>query len=48
MCRYEVREHLGMVFLWFDAEGRLPSWELEEHRDVADPRRFYFGASRQM
>ena len=31
---YEVREHLDMIWLWFDAEGRPPSWELRQHRDI--------------
>jgi len=31
---YEVREHLGTVYLWFDAEGRPPAYELRQHLDL--------------
>eukprot|EP00913_Durusdinium_trenchii_P005513 g5137.t1 len=29
---YEVREHLERIFIWFDAEGRPPQWELICHQ----------------
>eukprot|EP00756_Hemistasia_phaeocysticola_P010220 Hpha_TRINITY_DN15000_c1_g1::TRINITY_DN15000_c1_g1_i1::g.125325::m.125325/K14938/NVD, DAF36; cholesterol 7-desaturase len=45
---YEVREHLGMVFIWFDAEGRPPQWELKYHLDVMDTDKFYFATMAQM
>lgn len=31
---YEVRVILDRVFIWFDAEGRPPQWELQCHNDV--------------
>lgn len=33
---YEVREILERVFIWFDAEGRPPAWELECHEDLEE------------
>lgn len=42
---------LGMVFIWFDAEGRPPQWELEEHKDVEaklEAGSWYYGTMRQM
>jgi nitrite reductase/ring-hydroxylating ferredoxin subunit len=32
--KYEAAEFLGMVFLWFDAEGRPPAWQLHVHEDL--------------
>jgi len=45
---YHVREHLGMVFIWFHAEeeSQEPDWELEFHEDCLNDR-FYFVTSRQ-
>ena len=34
LSRLQVRVHVGRVFVWFDAEGRPPQWELQCHRDV--------------
>ena len=31
---FETKEYLGMVFLWFDAEGRQPAWCLEQHVEL--------------
>eukprot|EP01062_Namystynia_karyoxenos_P009958 TRINITY_DN13524_c0_g1_i1.p1 TRINITY_DN13524_c0_g1~~TRINITY_DN13524_c0_g1_i1.p1 ORF type:complete len:693 (+),score=175.01 TRINITY_DN13524_c0_g1_i1:122-2200(+) len=45
---YECREHLGMIFVWFHAEGAPPSWELKYHKDCADTERMYMGAMRQL
>jgi cholesterol 7-desaturase len=48
---FETREHLGMVFVWFDAEGRPPAWELACHEEVAAGVAgggWYFGTMRQM
>lgn len=48
---YTVRENLERVYIWFDAEGRPPQWELECHKqlekDLADGS-FYLATIRQM
>ena len=48
---FETKEYLGMVFLWFDAEGRQPAWCLEQHveleQGIADGT-WYYGGMRQM
>eukprot|EP00439_Symbiodinium_sp_Y106_P086270 s218_g32.t1 len=33
---YETREVLGRIFIWFDAEGRPPQWEMEAGKDLED------------
>lgn len=33
---YETRVILGRVFIWFDAEGRPPQWNLEAARDLEE------------
>ncbi|CAJ1328883.1 unnamed protein product [Effrenium voratum] len=48
---YEVREHLERIFVWFDAEGRAPLWELQCHRRLEEDLQkgsFYLAAIRQM
>jgi nitrite reductase/ring-hydroxylating ferredoxin subunit len=47
---YPVREHLGMVFIWFHAEEdkQEPQWEMEHHKDVLDEGRFYAVTEVQM
>jgi cholesterol 7-dehydrogenase len=48
---WEVRVHLERVFVWFDAEGRPPAWELQCHRDVEEglaSGRYYLGATAQL
>jgi len=45
---YEAREILNMVFVWFDAEGRAPLWELQHHQDVMDESRFYYATMAQV
>ncbi|CAL1160992.1 unnamed protein product [Cladocopium goreaui] len=48
---YEVREHLERIFIWFDAEGRPPQWELTCHEKLEEDLQtgsFYLAAIRQM
>ena len=48
---FVTREFLGMVFIWFDAEGRAPMWELEQHTELeraVGSGAFYYGGMRQM
>eukprot|EP01065_Artemidia_motanka_P004409 TRINITY_DN1209_c0_g1_i1.p1 TRINITY_DN1209_c0_g1~~TRINITY_DN1209_c0_g1_i1.p1 ORF type:complete len:680 (+),score=210.73 TRINITY_DN1209_c0_g1_i1:84-2042(+) len=45
---YHVREHLGMIFIWFHAENVEPQWEMKYHLDCADTKRMYMGAMRQL
>lgn len=33
---YETRELLGRIFIWFDAEGRPPQWDLAAGLDLAE------------
>lgn len=58
-CRTEVpgraktkchhsREILGMIFVWFHADGKDPEWELEYHKDVADESKFYYATMRKL
>eukprot|EP00510_Aplanochytrium_minuta_P005983 CAMPEP_0184007344 /NCGR_PEP_ID=MMETSP0954-20121128/1270_1 /TAXON_ID=627963 /ORGANISM="Aplanochytrium sp, Strain PBS07" /LENGTH=403 /DNA_ID=CAMNT_0026286141 /DNA_START=67 /DNA_END=1278 /DNA_ORIENTATION=- len=45
---YHVREHLGMVYIWFDAEDREPQWELKYHEDISESGKFYYVTMKQM
>lgn len=45
---YHVREHLGMIYVWFHAENAEPEWELEYHKDVLDTNKFYFATMKTM
>lgn len=48
---YLVREIMGRVFIWFDAEGRPPQWELKCHEAVErglETGEYYLGTTRQM
>eukprot|EP00937_MAST-01D_sp_MAST-1D-sp2_P002880 g2880.t1 len=48
---YHVREILGRVYIWFDAEGRPPQWELAGHSALAagvERGQFYLAAARTM
>jgi len=33
---YETREVLGRIFIWFDAEGRPPQWELQAGKELEE------------
>mmetsp|Transcript_19923 Transcript_19923/g.37156 ORF Transcript_19923/g.37156 Transcript_19923/m.37156 type:complete len:426 (+) Transcript_19923:128-1405(+) len=33
---YACREIMGAIWMWFDAEGRDPLWELDEYKDVQE------------
>jgi len=45
---HHCREVLGMIFVWFHAEGLEPQWELEYHKDVANEEKFYYATMRKM
>ena len=43
---YEAREILGMIFFWFDAEGRKPVWEIRHHEDIDE--NYYHALDKEM
>jgi len=48
---YTVRESLERIFIWFDAEGRPPQWDLECHKQLeseVERGSFYLTTIRQM
>eukprot|EP00658_Telonema_sp_P-2_P040542 TRINITY_DN28995_c0_g1_i2.p1 TRINITY_DN28995_c0_g1~~TRINITY_DN28995_c0_g1_i2.p1 ORF type:complete len:358 (+),score=55.42 TRINITY_DN28995_c0_g1_i2:191-1264(+) len=49
---YESREILGVVFIWFHADGLPPQWELQCHQDVSGEAssgsRYYYATMRCM